>query len=113
MSPIRRRVLRRRARRIGRRTTRRAARRTGRRMRRRTRRLIVGGGMLLLVGGTTAALKLALRDIRRIELHTGGPADDLTQGELLAAMKRLGIQKLELTADDEAAIERADAEEAN
>lgn len=111
MSPIRRRVLRRRARRIGRRAARRVVRRTRRRIRRRTRRLIVGGGVLLLVGGTAAALKLARRDIRRIEVHTGRSADDLTEEELLVAMENLGIRKLELTADDEAVIERADAEE--
>ena len=110
MSPIRRRVLRRRARRIGRRAARRVVRRTGRRIRRRTRRLIVGGGMLLLVGGTAAALKLARRDVRRIEVHTDRSADDLTEEELLDAMERLGIQKLELTADDEAVIERASEE---
>jgi hypothetical protein len=73
----------------------------------------VGGGVLLLVGGTTAALKLARRDIRRIEVRAGRPADDLTEAELLAAMKRLGIQELELTTDDETAIGRADAEEAS
>lgn len=73
----------------------------------------MGGGVLLLVGGTTAALKLARRDIRRIEVRAGRPADDLTEAELLAAMKRLGIQELELTTDDETAIGRADAEEAS
>lgn len=111
MSPIRRRGLRRTARRIGRRVGHRVLRRTGRRIRRRTRRLVVGLGTILLVGGSAAAIKLTQRDIRRIETHTSKPADDLTESELLAAMKNLGIQKLELTAEDEATIERVDAEE--
>ena len=66
--------------------------------------------MLLLVGGTAAALKLARRDVRRVEVHTGRSADDLTEEELLDAMERLGIRKLELTGDDEAVIERAGVE---
>jgi len=86
-------------------------RRTGRRIRRRTRRLILGAGAILLIGGTAAAIKLSQPDIRRIEVHTGKSADDLTEKELLAAMKKLGIQRLELTAQDEAAIEKAGAEE--
>ena len=127
MSPLRRRVLRRGARRVRRRarprvlrrtgrrvlrrTGRRVLRRTTRRIRRRTRRLIVGAGAILLIGGTATAIKLARRDIRRIETHTGRSADNLTEGELLDAMERLGIQRLELTPDDNAAIEEADAEE--
>jgi len=112
MSPfLRRPILRRTARRVARRTTRGVLRRTARRIRRRTRRLIVGAGAILLIGGTAAAIKLSQPDIKRIEAHTGKSADDLTEEELLAAMKKLGIQRLELSEEDEAAIEEADEEE--
>jgi hypothetical protein len=93
--PIRRRTLRRRAQ---------------RRIRRRTRRLMLGTTAILLLGGTVAAVKLQRKDIERIEKDTGKSADDLTETELLAAMKKLGIQKLELTDEDQAAIDQADEE---
>ena len=71
----------------------------------------MGTTAILLIGGTTAAMKLSQRDIRRIEKDTGKSADSLTEEELLAAMKKLGIKKLELTDEDEAAIEKVDEEE--
>ncbi len=45
-------------------------------------------------------MALAEEDVKRIEAHAGQPAEALTEEQLLAAMKKLGIQKLEL--DDEA-----------
>ena len=71
----------------------------------------MGTTAILLIGGTAAAMKLSQRDIRRIEKDTGKSADGLTEEELLAAMKKLGIKKLELTDEDEAAIEKVDEEE--
>lgn len=93
-------------RRGARRAGRRAARRTTRRvMRRRMRRRIMVGGMVLLaVGGTAAAIKLTQRDAQRIEEHTGGSVEELSEEELLAAMKELGIQSSELSAEDKAAL---------
>jgi hypothetical protein len=70
-----------------------------------------GTTAILLLGGTAAAVKLQHKDIERIEKDTAKSADDLTETELLAAMKKLGIQKLELTDEDQAAINQADEKE--
>ncbi len=83
-------------------------RRGGRRRRRRRRRLVVAGGFVLLAGaGTAGAVKLSQKDAERIEEHTGAPAEELTEEELVAAMEELGIQSIELTDDDQAIIEDA------
>ncbi len=92
---------------------RRTRRRVRRRVRRRTRRLVFGTTAILMVGGTAAAYKLNKKDVEKIERHAGKSADDLTEAELTAAMKKLGIQKLELTDEDEAAMDKADAENDN
>ena len=39
-------------------------------------------------------------DVQRIEEETGKPANELTEEELVTAMKRLDIKKLELTPQD-------------
>lgn len=95
------------ARRTVRRTSRRTARRTTKRVRRRRRRrIIVGGAVLLAVGGAAyGAYKLSQPDVERVEQYTGKDADDLTEEELIDAMDKLGIKKLELTDEDKAAIE--------
>ena len=95
------------ARRTVRRTSRRTARRTTHRVRRRRRRrIIVGGAVLLAVGGAAyGAYKLSQPDVERVEQYTGKDADDLTEEELIDAMDKLGIKKMELTDEDKAAIE--------
>lgn len=65
----------------------------------------VGPFLLLLFG--SQALKLHQRDVQTIEGDTGKRAEDLTEEELRAAMKRLGIQRLELTDEERAAVEGA------
>ncbi len=77
---------------------------------RRMRRLMRGTAAILLVGGTAAAIKMNQKDVQTIETATGKSADDLTEAELLAAMKKLGIQKLELTDEDEQAIDEAEGD---
>ena len=67
----------------GRRAVRRIARRTSRRAARRM----------------FHRMAIAEDDVARIENETGQAADDLTEEQLLAAMRRLGIKKLEV--DDE------------
>lgn len=44
--------------------------------------------------------KLNQWDVKRIEADTGKPVEQLSEAELIAAMKRMGISKLELTPDD-------------
>lgn len=64
--------------------------------------LWMGPFMLLLFDAGT--YKLHQRDVGRIETATGRSAGDLSEEELVAAMRRLGIRKLELSDEDEAAI---------
>jgi hypothetical protein len=97
-----RRGVRRTARRTGRRTARRTTRRVRRRMR---RRIIVGGMIVLAVGGAAyGAVKLSQKDAQRVEEHTGASVEELTEEELVAAMKDLGIQSIDLSDEDKAAL---------
>lgn len=67
---------------------------------------------ILLIGGAATAIKLRQRDIERTETETGKSADDPSEEQLLAAMKKLGIKKPELTEEDEAAVAEAAVAEA-
>lgn len=96
--PARRRAVRRTSRRTVRRTT-------HRRRRRRRRRIMVGGFVLLAVGGAAyGAVKLSQQDAQRVEQHTGESVEELSEEELVQAMKDLGIQSIELDDNDQAAI---------
>ena len=77
-----------------RRTSRRTARRVHRRHRRRRRRRILVGGMVVLAVGGAAygAVKLSQKDAGRIEEYSG------------SSMKELGIQSIELSDEDKAAL---------
>lgn len=72
---------------------------------------MLGSFVFLALGSAAARYKLNQRDVEKVEQTTGRRAEDLTEAELLAAMKQLGIQKLELTPEDEAALEEAETEE--
>lgn len=79
--------------------------------RRRGRRMVRGGSVLLMVGGATAAYKYSQKDVEAIEKHTKKSAEEMTEEELLAAMKKLGIKNIELTDEDEDAVDAADGED--
>jgi hypothetical protein len=98
--------MRRGARRGARRTVRRTSRRTTRRVRRRMRRRIIVGGMVVLAVGGAAygAVKLSQKDAQRVEEHTGASVEELTEEELVAAMKDLGIESIDLSDEDKAAL---------
>ncbi len=66
--------------------------------------LLVGGMVVLAAGGTAAAVKMSKQDAQKVEQQTGKPPDQLTEEELKAAMQELGIQSLELTDEDKAAV---------
>ena len=68
--------------------------------------MLVGGMVLLAVGGAVAygAVKLSQKDSQRIEEHTGESVEELTEEELVQAMKDLGIESIELSDEDKAAL---------
>ena len=67
---------------------------------------MVGGMVLLAVGGAVAygAVKLSQKDAKRIEEHTGESVEELTEEDLVQAMEDLGIQSIDLTDEDKAAL---------
>ncbi len=89
--------------RVARRIARRIARHTARRVYR--RRFVIGPAVVFAAaaGGASAAstVKMSSADAQKVESTTGKPAEELTEDELKAAMKRLGINKLELTAEEQ------------
>jgi predicted Zn-dependent peptidase len=61
--------------------------------------------VVLAVGGAAyGAVKLSQKDAQRVEEHTGASVEELTEEELVAAMKDLGIESIELSDEDKAAL---------
>jgi hypothetical protein len=61
--------------------------------------------VLLAVGGAAyGAYKLSKKDADRIEEHTGSSVEEMSEEELVAAMKDLGIESIELSDEDKAAL---------
>ncbi|MFW9877816.1 MAG: zinc ribbon domain-containing protein [Candidatus Thorarchaeota archaeon] len=71
-----------------------------------TKRLIFGTSVILLIGGSYAIYKIAQSDVQRIEQDSGKPVENMTERELKKAIKEKGIQKLELTPEEEAEINK-------
>lgn len=67
--------------------------------------IMIGAFMFLLYD--SMAYKLSNNNVRQIERDRGQSVNDLTEAELVAAMKRLDIQKLELTEEDKEAITKS------
>jgi hypothetical protein len=86
-----------------RRMARRIVRRTVRRVYR--RRVMVGPAVVYAAAAGGAAsvspVKMSSADAQKIESIAGKPVEELTEEDLKAAMKRLGIQKIELTAEEQ------------
>ena len=68
------------------------------------RTVMVGGMMLLVAGGTAAAIKLSQNDAQRIEEHTGLPPQELEDQDLEQAMQELNIQSQPLTPEEQTAL---------
>ncbi|HSG16868.1 MAG TPA: hypothetical protein VLE70_11180 [Anaerolineae bacterium] len=66
-----------------------------------------------MAGGAVvwAGHKLSQKNAQKIEEHTGKPPDELSDEEVEAAMDELGIEEEELTEEDKAAVEAAEADE--
>ena len=69
------------------------------------RRRRFGSFTFLLLGGLL--YKLYSDDVRRVERETRKRAEDLNEGELKEAMRRLGINRLEITPEDVDRVKRA------
>lgn len=68
--------------------------------------LLVGGMVLLGVGAAAAygAVKISQKDKDRIEEHSGESVEEMSEEELVQAMKDLGIESIELSEEDKAAL---------
>jgi hypothetical protein len=61
--------------------------------------------VLLGVGSAIyGGIKMSKEDADRIEERSGSSVEEMTEEELVAAMKELGIQSIELTDEDKAAL---------
>ncbi len=89
----------------------RIARRRRRRRIRRTRRFIFGTAVILALAGSQNNYKMYDDDVSRIESYYGRPAEDLTEDELLQAMRKLGIRKLEIDDHEDSTITDSVGEE--
>jgi hypothetical protein len=69
------------------------------------RLFLMGGFMYFLFGSTP--YKISKDDVTVIEKEAGKQAKNLSEEELVAAMKKLGIKKLEVSADELDIIENA------
>ena len=72
------------------------------------RRFLFGTATILMLGGI--AYKLHNDDITRLEKSVGKPAENLSEAELLKAMKDLEIKKLEITTADNEEIKKQSTE---
>jgi hypothetical protein len=69
-------------------------------------RMYLMGSFLFFLFGSNL-YKMPRDRVTVIEREAGKPAPDLTEEELVAAMKKLGITRLEVTPDERDAIKRA------
>jgi hypothetical protein len=90
---------------------RRVVRRHIRRVWRCTRSIIRGTAVILLIAGVSTPIKVRKNEVVVIEKETGKTIEDLTEDEILTAMKKKGIKKIELTDDDEAEIKKVAEED--
>lgn len=89
-------------------------RRLRRRIRRRiARRIIVGSTVILCLTGSTVAYKMRKEDVQKIETSAGKSADSMTEEELKVHMKKLGINKIELTPEDQQKVDQSDEQDGN
>jgi hypothetical protein len=69
--------------------------------------MIVAGAVIVAVGAS--AVKMTPTEVQQVEQHTGKKAEDLTEGQLDAAMNDLGIEGQAPT-DQEIAMLEAEEE---
>jgi hypothetical protein len=58
-----------------------------------------------MIGGSYSSYKLSQQDAQQIEQSAGKNPEEMSEAEIENAMDEQGIQDLELTPEDEAAIE--------
>ena len=72
------------------------------------RRFLFGTATILVLGGI--AYKIHSDDVAKIEKVADKKAENLTEPELLSAMKNLGIRKLEITPEENEEIKKQNTE---
>ncbi|MFX0090635.1 MAG: zinc ribbon domain-containing protein [Candidatus Hodarchaeota archaeon] len=72
-----------------------------------TRRLIVGSAVIIVMVNSTNSYKLYQEDIEKIERDCGRSIEDITETELIEAMNRLGIRRLDLSNQEERIVVNA------
>ena len=70
-------------------------------------RMFMMGSFLYLLFGSRP-YRVHRNDVTVIERDTGRDARNLSEEELISAMRRLGIKRLEVSDDERIAIERSD-----
>ncbi|MFX1474899.1 MAG: hypothetical protein ACFFCO_05385 [Promethearchaeota archaeon] len=90
---------------------RRRVRRHRRRVRRHFRRVRRGAYWLFAPPGAVAPWRLHRRHVIIIEREAGKPIDELSEEELDELMEKLGIEKEDLTDEDEEALEEEDEDD--
>ena len=82
-----------------------------RRIIRRTRRILFGSAILFAVAGSRNNYKFNQNEVSQIENYYGKPAEDLTEAEIVHAMRNLGIKKIDLSEEEEFKINEEVGEE--
>ncbi len=94
-----------------RRAIRRGIRRERRWLRRRARRIVRGAWVLLMLAGTSAAIKISAADAARIESTYHKPPETMSEPELNNAMQKLNVKPQDLNEEEEGHVDSADEQD--
>ncbi|MFX0096892.1 MAG: zinc ribbon domain-containing protein [Candidatus Hodarchaeota archaeon] len=73
------------------------------------RRILIGSMVVVAISGSSKVIKLRSDDLDRIEEEMGKTVEDMTEDELIDAMKKMGIKEQKFTSKDkEKVIEEID-----
>ncbi|MFX1487387.1 MAG: zinc ribbon domain-containing protein [Promethearchaeota archaeon] len=64
------------------------------------RRVLIGSMVVVAISGTPKVIKLPFDDLEKVEEEVGKSVEDMTEDELRAGMKKLGIKEHKLTSED-------------
>jgi len=64
------------------------------------RRILIGSMVVVAISGSSKVIKLRSEDLDKIEEETGTTVEDMTEDELIDAMKKMGIKEQKLSSKD-------------